>query len=276
MDIIQNIKKRRSIRTFQNRKIDQQILTEIKDLIDSSPASPFENSFNFQVAQNKGEQNSQKLGTYGIVKNGNYFIVGSCQSPDNSELLDYGFLMERIVLFLTNLGLGSCWLGGSFSKSDFTEAVDISNNEIIPAVVVFGYPKDNRSLRDKFLVFTAGSKSRKPWKKLFFQDTDNKPLSKIEAGKFEQPLEMLRLAPSASNRQPWRVIKRNNYFHFFISKNIFYSNFLQGVNLQSIDIGIALYHFQSTVNQLNLDGKWTYVDTNFENNYEYILSWEIG
>ena len=32
------------------------------------------------------------------------------------------------------------------------------------------------------------------------------PLTEEEAGDYQFPLEMLRLAPSAVNKQPWRVV----------------------------------------------------------------------
>lgn len=34
------------------------------------------------------------------------------------------------------------------------------------------------------------------------------PLEKEEAGNYEAALEMVRIAPSASNKQPWRILKK--------------------------------------------------------------------
>jgi len=35
----------------------------------------------------------------------------------DKNLEDFGYLMEEAILFATGLGLGTCWLGGSFTKS---------------------------------------------------------------------------------------------------------------------------------------------------------------
>ena len=65
---------------------------------------------------------------------------------------------------------------------------------------------------------------------------------------------MVRLAPSAGNKQPWRILKEkdNNIFHFYwvIGKNINYNK------LHKIDMGIAVCHFDLMVKELGLKGNW--------------------
>ena len=93
--------------------------------------------------------------------------------------------------------------------------------------------------------------------------------------KWFQPLEMLRLAPSASNKQPWRIIKEGNNFHFYISHTPGYGNSL-GFEIQRVDIGIAMCHFELTLKELGILGRWETLEQNSivppENN-EYIVSW---
>ena len=87
---------------------------------------------------------------------------------------------------------------------------------------------------------------------------------------------MVRLAPSASNKQPWRIIRENNIFHFFIKR----SRIPGYLNIQYIDIGISLCHFELAASELDLKGKWEVIDGIQENkNYDrpsdidYIISW---
>ena len=54
---------------------------------------------------------------------------------------------------------------------------------------------------------------RLPFEELFFDGTFDNPLSKERAGNLAQPLEMVRLSPSAVNKQPWRVIVADNAAH---------------------------------------------------------------
>ena len=42
-------------------------------------------------------------------------MVGAVREAPK-DLEDYGYLMERAVLFATDLGFGTCWLGGTFTQ----------------------------------------------------------------------------------------------------------------------------------------------------------------
>ena len=48
--------------------------------------------------------------------------------------------MEKAILYATGLGLGSCWLGGTFRRSRFAERISARSDEIVPAVASLGYP----------------------------------------------------------------------------------------------------------------------------------------
>jgi nitroreductase len=69
---------------------------------------------------------------------------------------------------------------------------------------------------------------------------------------------MLRLGPSASNRQPWRVVKEPGraVFHFYLRRSAGYEKLIRAVDLQRIDLGIAMSHFELTARELGLEGHW--------------------
>jgi len=77
---------------------------------------------------------------------------------------------------------------------------------------------------------------------------------------------MVRLAPSALNMQPWRIIKDNDSYHF-------YANGLK--DYSKIDMGIALCHFHLSCIENNLNGDFNYIDSVKDkyDNLTYILSW---
>ncbi|MCX6554510.1 MAG: nitroreductase, partial [Candidatus Aminicenantes bacterium] len=91
-------------------------------------------------------------------------------------------------------------------------------------------------------------------------------------------LECVRLAPSASNRQPWRILQQDGAFHFFLSRDKAYSAMMPHVDLQRIDLGIAMCHFQLSAAELGLAGGWQDEDPRLPAtpaNYEYIVSFVI-
>ena len=60
---------------------------------------------------------------------------------------------------------------------------------------------------------------------------------------------MVRWAPSAVNRQPWRIIRKDGVFHFYEKKDKGYVSDKTG-DLQRVDLGIALCHFMSGMESL--------------------------
>ena len=145
----------------------------------------------------------------------------------------------------------------------------------MPAISPLGYPKDQRSLVDGLFRWMAASKSRKSWGEIFYLQNIASPLSKQEAGKYACPLEMVRLAPSASNKQPWRIVKEENSFHFFLKRNKGYGRIFQKDSLQDIDMGIAMSHFEVSAQELNLPGNWREDPPDIPvEDWEYIASWK--
>ena len=82
--------------------------------------------------------------------------------------------------------------------------------------------------------------SRLPLNRLFFDAAWEKPLEITEEN--EELLEMVRWAPSAVNKQPWRIIFSDGKWHFYEKKDKGMVGAAIG-DLQKIDLGIGLCHF---------------------------------
>ncbi|NQT62706.1 MAG: nitroreductase [Candidatus Marinimicrobia bacterium] len=231
--------------------------------------------FELVAARAEDSEELRGLGTYGFIRGASGFIVGAVDKQiDNLE--DYGYLMEDIILFATGLGLATCWLGGSFRKDNFSSRINIQPHEIVPAVVSVGLPADNRNVIDRIIRNVAGSKNRKEWETLFFESDFQTPLKRESAGKYAQVLDMVRLSPSASNKQPWRYALDENQVHLFLQRTPGYRKPNFFCDLQRIDMGISMYHFDSVCKELNVGGQWTNqkLSSTFPKNWEYIISWD--
>ncbi|MBD3385473.1 nitroreductase [candidate division KSB1 bacterium] len=267
------IKTRKSWRSYKNTTIDTDLWKRIKNDVTGEYKGPFENAVRLDIFGKKHieENKNIALGTYGFVKNARYFLIGTVK-PNDKALEDYGFCFERAILYLTGMGLGTCWLGATFKRSDFARAIHATEDEIIPAVSPFGHTTEQRSIRDRLIRMGAKSKKRKPWSELFFHHAMNTRLTKSDAGTYAVPLEMVRLAPSASNKQPWRIIKKEKAFHFFLQRHK--TNHSTMVDFPRIDMGIAMCHFELTAREQGLSGKWVQARTDIEiENAEYKFTW---
>jgi len=272
--IIELIMTRKSCRTYEDKRIDNSTLLKLKEFI-SETNKLSKIKARYVIANNLGEtkKSSVKLGTYGVISGADTFIVG-IMDKDEENVSEFGYQFEQIILFATDLGLQTCWLGGTFNKGSFERSVELGENENIPIVSPIGYGKEKRKLLESAMRSFAGSDQRKPWAEIFFNKDSTTSLSKEVAGNFALTLDMLRLAPSASNKQPWRVIMTHNRFDFFLARTQGYRS--MGFDLQKNDIGIAMCHFELSALEMGLKGKWkTYGSIETNANWEYVSTWEI-
>ncbi|NLP12294.1 nitroreductase [bacterium] len=276
------IKRRRSCRTFEKKSIAAVTAAQLHAVAGSLQHGPFQTSLRFElVADGDKEARALKgLGTYGFIKNPAGFLIGAV-GPGEKNLEDFGFAMEALILYATSLGLGSCWLGGSFNKSRFAARVRAAAAEIVPAVAAVGYPAEETRLR-ALMRIQIKADVRKPWHTLFFRNDMETPLAEESAGAYAGPLHMLRLAPSASNKQPWRVVQQNACFHFYLLRSSGDQRHRSPLlsfttaDLQRVDMGIAMCHFQLTSEEMGLKGEWRVADPGLAKPnelVEYIASW---
>ena len=276
------IRQRYSCRTYKTEPISSEDLSELIAFSRSCESGPSGSSLRFTVATASEEDTKslKSLGTYGFIKNPAGFVIGVIQNQPRA-LEDFGYQMEMIVLRAVDLGIGSCWLGGTYTKSRFAKLVKPRDGETIPSVISIGYPADQQAWMDRIARTTAGADRRLPWQDLFFSDSFDQVLSPVEAGQYGESLELLRLAPSASNKQPWRILRQENMWHFYLQRTKNYPPPVFGLllglaDLQRIDMGIAMAHFELSAIELGKSGKWVIDDPNLTEikpGLEYNITW---
>ena len=287
--ITELIRQRYSARRYQNTPIEAATQAELQARLEAIQRGPLGTAVRFKlVAASAGDSQSLRgLGTYGFIKNPTGFIVGAVQvnadaGAKEHALEDFGYAMEQAILEATDLGLGTCWLGGSFSQSSFAKRMDKREDEIVPAVCSVGYAEAESRLRDP-IRRRAHADQRLPWESLFFEGRFDQPLTRESAGVYAGALEMSRLAPSASNKQPWRVVRAGQRWHFYCQRTPGYGKgsivftLLRLADLQRMDVGIAMCHFEMTAREKGLKGAWVSDDPNLpaiDKNTVYIVSWQ--
>ena len=270
----ETIRKRVSTRTYEPRKLSaddkEKILKEISQL-----TNPFGENVRIRLIEKNTAANGEKLGTYGVIKGASTFL-GVTTDKTEFGLVAAGYQFENLVLIATGMGLSTVWLAGTFSREQFEKAMDIQKDELFPAISPIGYAADKRSITENLMRKTMKSDMRKPWGELFFLDSFGNELSHEEADRYADPLEMLRLAPSATNAQPWRVVKKQNVYHFFETHKKNASE--EEKMIKKVDLGIALSHFHQTALEQGLVGQFKKMDNtgiNIPENTTYIISWEM-
>jgi nitroreductase len=267
------IKTRRSSRTYHDIEIDPSSLQKLADYIaEINEHIDIKARFSLTTKHTADSQKAVQLGTYGVISGASSFIVGILDRNEKKEP-EFGCAFEKIILFATDLGLQTCWLGGTFKKSDFEQSISIRENEYIPIVSPVGIKKEKQRMLESAMRTLVSANKRKPWNELFFEKDGSTPLTEQAAGTYAVPLEMLRLGPSASNKQPWRIIKDNRSFHFFLCRAKGYG--ATQYDMQKNDIGIAQCHFELTAHERRLKGSWQKREhITGPNQWEYIATWD--
>ncbi|TYQ12845.1 UNVERIFIED_CONTAM: Nitroreductase [Acetivibrio alkalicellulosi] len=270
------IKKRYSARNYSSKTIEKDMIKKLKDFLDQNRKGPLGSEVRFDIIDATDYEHTElkKFGVYGLIKGPRVFIAGVVKRSEIA-MEDFGYCMEKNILFATDIGFGTCWLGGSLSRSTFAQKMNVLEDELLPAVTPIGYTEEKKTLRENFIRMIVGAKNRKNPKDLFLDNSINTPLDLDSCGKYSKVLEAVRLAPSATNKQPWRIIKdAGNTYHLFMKENIAYNKALGDIKVQNIDMGIAMCHFELVAIELGLRGAWEIKNPSLEpGDLKYIVSW---
>ncbi len=152
--------------------------------------------------------------------------------------------------------MGTCWLGGNLNRNVFADKSGIRPGEVIPAVTPLGYEADNPRLLESAVRIIIGAKNRKPFGSLFFSDNDAGQYPENPNDIFYKILQAVRSGPSASNKQPWRIICSDYEYRFYMDEDKNYNSAFKGIKIQNLDIGIAMANFNLAAIELGLSGLW--------------------
>ena len=275
---IEMMRRRISCRTYDGRPLDVRTKEPLRAFFRENTRGPFGNVLRFDLIDLTEAERAElkSLGTYGVIKGATLFIAGAVRKVLRA-MEDYGYGMERNILFATALGLGTCWVGGTLNRAGFARKMGLKPDELMPAISPVGCPAEKRSLTDRAFRFMARSDRRRPWEELFFDDKPGRPLMRETAGVAGEALESVRIGPSASNRQPWRVVRDGGSYHFFLQRTPGYDRMTGEIRLQEVDMGIALCHFELAAMELGIRGHWQRANPGFDPGpLTYVVTWMEG
>lgn len=234
-ELLKIIRERKSVRTFDGIPVSTEDREKIEQYIRT-----IENPFGIPVRFTLLD-----AGTYGLsspVLNGETLYVAGMVSKVPHAEEAFGFSFEKLVLYAWTLGIGTTWIGGTMKREVFERAAKLAEGEMMPCVSPLGYPAKKRSFRETMMRKGVGADTRMPAEKIFFDGAWGTGLPPEKQAGIADLIEMVRWAPSAVNKQPWRIIVSGRDCHFYEKRDKGYIGEKTG-DLQKIDVGIALCHF---------------------------------
>lgn len=210
MTILEAIGARHSVRSYTKRPIDGAVADALQTEID---ACNRESGLHIRLVLNEPRAITGLLAHYGRFENAvNYIAL--CGKDEEDLYEKCGYWGERLVLFAETLGLNSCWIAGSYKKSEVKGM--LRDGECLAAIISIGYgAKPGHAHRSKS----------------FRQVTETKGLVPEW---FRAGVEAALLAPTAINQQR---------FCFVLNEEDVQVKALRGP-FSKIDLGIVKYHFE--------------------------------
>ncbi len=248
------IYKRKSIRKYKNESVSDEILSSIEEKIKN--IKPLFNDCHLQMhivrdGEKLDTQMKGLLKKITKVKAPHYLVVTSHES--DHYLINAGYMVEKLVLEMTALNIGTCWQGGPVKDEVIQKFLGLPKAQKMVILVSFGYTNADHKTEYK----------RKDLEDLIIGKQDEE---------WKLILEAARLSPSSINSQPWRFIFNKNKIHVYKKppKNFIMKKLIGDLN--KIDIGIALSHIEIASLKVGKRIKFIHEDLKSIDNMEYMIS----
>jgi nitroreductase len=228
MDLYEAIFKRKSTRQYATEPLPEDVFTAIEAIIGGTDRL-YDTGLHIHVVRDGKKVHEIFKGivsSYVKVTAPHYLVVTSEDKPGWRE--NSGYVLEQVVLSMTQMGLATCWVGGHADRESLKDTLGIDKSRVVGVFLAFGKPlTDGDQYRNDPL------------------EAKRKMLSHIVTGEpdegWTKMLEAARMAPSAVNSQPWRFFVEPGRADLYIALPNPVAQRLYGA-LNPVDAGIALRH----------------------------------
>jgi nitroreductase len=227
MTLEEAILERRSRRQYLGTPLDETVVAKLQEQIAhyNKPGS-----FRMALVTGDGKGFRGFLKSYGMLSGVNDYIGLIADSRDETATRQLGYYGELIMLHAVTLGLGTCWVGGSFRKSDMP--FTLGETEQLVCTITIGNVTEENSFRERLIHKITHRKTK--------QIADMVTTDGAVPAWFTQGMESVQWAPSAMNKQPVRFTYRDG------SVGASIENRREGLygTMTALDLGIARLHFE--------------------------------
>lgn len=183
------------------------------------------------------------VGSYGRVTGAPSALVFLAMKDSPTADEHCGYTGEGIVLEANSLGLSTCWISGSLSRSVTMSLIEMCPGEVVRAVSPLGYATERPTWTERQLFGASRPKRRRPLDEIA-PGYDPWPAWAVEG------LRCAQVAPSALNRQPWRFRMEGD------AVVIGTEPVARAIGTARLDCGIAMLHFELGARSEGCDGSW--------------------
>ena len=226
MTLTEAVLQRRSVRRYLPTPIPPARQTQLRKTIEQINRR---SGLHIQLICDHPDPFASFVSTYGMLKGVRNYLIFAGPAADEHLEEKCGYYGEEIILTATAMGLGTCWVGGTFSKKKLADVLQPGEKPVCVASI--GYPEEMRT----------GSRRSKTIQQLSSSPAD-------APAWFAAAMESVCRAPSAINRQ-------GVHFTMDADRSVTVRRSAKGP-FSLMDLGIAKYHFEIGAH----GGIWTWGD----------------
>jgi nitroreductase len=149
MDILKEIKGRRSIRRFKRKAISAKTIWQILEAGRWAPSGLNNQPWRFMVLSlEKKNQLAQHTKYSHIIEASDkcilIFLDKQAMYNQEKDIMAIGACIQNMLLYINQIGLGACWLGEILNqRQDVYQQLKIPKNLELEAVIAIGYPDES-------------------------------------------------------------------------------------------------------------------------------------
>ncbi|ABK15222.1 MAG: nitroreductase family protein [Methanothrix sp.] len=157
MDVIEAIRKRRSIRKYQERPVEEEKLNRILEAGRLAPSAKNLQDWKFVVVRDKERRKrlAEAAKNQWFIAEAPVVIV-ACGTEtkyvmtcgQHTYTIDVSIAVDHMTLEATELGLGTCWIG-AFYEDRVKKILDVPENIRVVALLPLGYPAEDPEPRPR-------------------------------------------------------------------------------------------------------------------------------
>ncbi len=157
MELEQAMTKRRSVRKYEKKEIEQQQIEKILEAGAKAPSGKNGQPWKFIVVQ-KDKKLLKKISALTLydnfVKTADCLIVVLLDKTQSYHYIKdcqaIGACIQNMLLTIVDLGLGACWIGEILNRDLFVrEELGLDKSLDLMAVLSVGYPKEEKTQRKR-------------------------------------------------------------------------------------------------------------------------------
>jgi nitroreductase len=157
MDVAKAIRDRRSVRSYENKDIPQEVLQKVIEAARLAPSANNRQPWKFVVVRDEAKRKAlaKAAKEQQFVAEAPVVIAAVALEPTRvmtcgvpTYAVDLAIAVDHMTLAAVDQGLGSCWIG-AFYQEDVKKLLEIPDECKVSTLLTLGYPRDQARFKNR-------------------------------------------------------------------------------------------------------------------------------